>query len=696
MNEVARAVSHPHDAGHQRAGGVATVMQFIDHIRDLFDVVTHVLVVLAGSLGAEVTQLVQQVLVGGVDQGGPTLRELDDGVVVISLLSLILVPPLLQFSHDQAGQPAGLNLAGTGGLAFVLLHVNEVLFLALGDEEHVGLQRQRGAPEKLALLVDLVVVVGVLVHVVVALGALGGVLRDVVIEFLGVVAGQRQRLQRQVTLDGVEVLVAVVALLHPLGEVIHHRGLPLEPATRPAVLVVVGLHRQVGGVAVAAQPADVGQLPLEGPLAPLAGAAPVGDGLVAHLAVVAALGDHHVIDAVVTLDLGVDAVVGEVLDLDGALPAQPQGLLAHIPPGSGADRLVGLDQVHPLAGFAVQARRDVEVAQPLNLTHRVVAKLLDRVIVVIDLGLDLDVLAGEAGVMLPWQRSVQVALLEAQVLVIARVGGVPERFRTVALKEFIDVVGTVEELRVVILVIEAFALIGQSLRVICDLIGVGPPVIIAASGLGEQVGVRAGVLPLLARLARQGLGGAGALLLIDLVVGGDGGLVAEQFDGVLGRRVVGEVGGVVLVDVARRLGREHVGADEFAGVLGVVGARTGNVGDGLVPQVVDRPVGEQVAGLFTSHLLHLGFVQPDIEPSARHPILGTATGSARLDDLTPTVGSVNLSHVSRPPTFCGVEAADIQHEKGPTRRWGHLRGSGGYFRTSLGSTLTRLRRPART
>ena len=63
-------------------------------------------------------------------------------------------------------------------------------------------------------------VVGVLVHVVVAFGALSRVAVDVVVDLLGLVTGNRLVLNRQEVVDGVGVLVAVVLVLDPGLEVI--------------------------------------------------------------------------------------------------------------------------------------------------------------------------------------------------------------------------------------------------------------------------------------------------------------------------------------------------------------------------------------------------------------------------------------------------------------------------------------------
>ena len=148
-------------------------------------------------------------------------------------------------------------------------------------------------------------------------------------------------------IDPIGVSPKILVLIEAVGVSISRRPLLLVGLLLGdrVGLGVIRLHRQVGGVAVAAQPAHVGHLPLERPLAPVAGAGPVGDALpTAEAAHRAALSDHRVVGAVVTFDGGVDAVLAHVVDMHPALAAQPLSLLAHVRPGGFAHGGVNVDQ----------------------------------------------------------------------------------------------------------------------------------------------------------------------------------------------------------------------------------------------------------------------------------------------------------------------------------------------------------------
>ena len=163
---------------------------------------------------------------------------------------------------------------------------------------------------------------------------------------------------------------------------------------------VRGLHRQVAGVGVAAEPSDVGELTPERPLAPLAGAVPVADRVAprpaAQATEAAVLEDQHVIGAVVADHRGHDPVRGQVLDCDMAVTLEAHRLGTDVLPGGGADRGVGFDQVHVLGEPGIQALVH-QVADPVDVGVRVVAELCHRVVVVVGTGGDVDEFVAQTG-----------------------------------------------------------------------------------------------------------------------------------------------------------------------------------------------------------------------------------------------------------------------------------------------------------
>ena len=156
------------------------------------------------------------------------------------------------------------------------------------------------------------------------------------------------------------------------------------------------LHRQVGGVGVGAEPTDEGELPPVSPLAPLAGAVPVGNLVAAGEPIGRGLVDQHIVGAVVTVHRGHDPVRGDVLDMDRAGGLQPHRLLADVLPGRRPDRRVALHQVHVFGEARVQTLIQ-DVADPVNVGLRVVPELGHRVIVVVGPGGDVDVLVAQTG-----------------------------------------------------------------------------------------------------------------------------------------------------------------------------------------------------------------------------------------------------------------------------------------------------------
>ena len=380
-----------------------------------------------------------------------------------------------------------------------------------------------------------------------------------------------------------------------------------------------------------AQPAHIRHLTFERPLAPLAGAAPVRDGLVAHLAVITALGDHHVIGAVIALHRGIYAVERQVLDIDRALAAQTQSLGPNVAPGGGADALVGLDQRHPLASLMIESGRDIDIPEALDLAYRVVAETLDRIVEVVDVGLDLDVLARQTG--LTGGQTAARLLCLVPVVAGSVFGGIPPlvsrlegelclyvilRKNLVRLPEVFAPVGcgipipvmasgAVRVMRILRPGRVVFLAVLGWIRPVLTLV---VPVVIVRKlavfprRLGEQIRIGTGLLALTARLARQRLGGAQTLVGINIVVGGDGRLVVEIFHRILRVEIVGQVGGVVLIDRTLRLGRESV----------------------------------------RSHPLDLGVIQPDLEPVTRNLVLGAATADACLNDPTAAERCVDLIH----------------------------------------------------
>ena len=241
------------------------------------------------------------------------------------------------------------DLVRPGGFPVVLGHVHPLLALALGHCPQIGGQAARCGAQQVCRLVG-VLGLGDVVDVVIALGNLGVVVGDVVVQSLGIVGvlvalgGQERRHRCS--------LGVLVVVLQPGLVVLHDPG-----SACPLLLVglilgdrvglgVVRLHLQVGGVAVAAQPAHVGHLTLERPAAPVAGAGPVGHGLpTAEATHGAALGDHGFVGAVVALHRGVDAALAHVVDVDPALAAQPLSLLAHVRPGCLAQGGINVDQL---------------------------------------------------------------------------------------------------------------------------------------------------------------------------------------------------------------------------------------------------------------------------------------------------------------------------------------------------------------
>ena len=147
-----------------------------------------------------------------------------------------------------------------------------------------------------------------------------------------------------------------------------------EPAG--VALVLIGLHLQVGGVTVGAQTADVADLALERPLAPLAGAGPLVDGL----GVEAGLGNQHRVGAVIAIDVGVDVAGSPVQNMHPTLPTQALSLLAHVSPGGGAQLLVGLHQPAVLGhlGFFDPARP--QIPQAVDLLERIALEPADAVV----------------------------------------------------------------------------------------------------------------------------------------------------------------------------------------------------------------------------------------------------------------------------------------------------------------------------
>ena len=179
------------------------------------------------------------------------------------------------------------------------------------------------------------------------------------------------------------------------------RGLLLDPPLLAGLaLQCRRLHRQIRGVGVRAQPTDVGELAPERPLAPLAAAVPVGDG-VSGVALVEAteagtLEDQHVVGAVVADHRGHDPGRGDVLDRDMALALEAHRLLADILPGGGADAAIGLNQIHVLGEPGVQPLVH-DLADPVDVGIRVVAELGDRIVVVVDRRGQVDVPVAQTG-----------------------------------------------------------------------------------------------------------------------------------------------------------------------------------------------------------------------------------------------------------------------------------------------------------
>ena len=124
---------------------------------------------------------------------------------------------------------------------------------------------------------------------------------------------------------------------------------------------------------------------------------PVGDAVAAAEAGErAALFDHDVVDAVVAGYRRHDAVGADVLDVDGPLTLEAHRLFADVFPGRRADRGVAVNQLHVLGETRVEALVH-EVADAVDVSLGVVAELRDRIVVVVEIGGDVDVAVTQTG-----------------------------------------------------------------------------------------------------------------------------------------------------------------------------------------------------------------------------------------------------------------------------------------------------------